>query len=1267
MFMVTPFRNAIISSDDKKEIKTNNSIYNNNFFDDNLLHQLQKMYTFLIFSDKQAYNPKDFCSAFKDLDGQSINIHMQQDSQEFYNTFCDKIEFLLKKTKFKYVIDNIFTGKMCSSVICEQCHNLSNRFEDFYNLSLEVKNINNLYDSLKKFTAPEKIEEFNCETCNKKVTIKKLTSLAKLPNVLFIHLKRFYMNYEKEETEKINSKFEFPNTINLKNFCVEENSEIQNNSQESDSIYKKLDDYYEYELKGINVHLGSAEGGHYISFIDVERDGNNNESKIKSSIENGVIKSRWLKFNDSIVTEFDTKEIPIESYGGCVDDNINNENSQNAYILIYERKKKTPIKIVIEKENEEKYINNEKYKIVSFPKEKRNYINKYYDISNSNIDSKIKEEDLYNIIFKDEENEEYYYYTPYYKIEKNVLKENFIEVMNKNKKFWNRSVNIPIDLSKYKDRWNEILFSIINTKEFNILNENYSYNHKKQFLIYFKDEILTNKIYTDRFTLDDEQKIIINDRANILIKKVIMPLVKVENKTKEIYDLLDYICTILTVSGNMNKIYECKNLISTGIFSIENVKLICEVLCSIFTLYEYIPKNKRNFSDLFDLIKNIKLNKDTAFLMMHNSSFNNNDDEEEDEDENDKVKEKSGYYYLELINKVFRLSPDYVTIVKDKEPISVLIPKIKKSTYKDMRKIIYDISMYLLEQYYGARLKKRNDNEKSRIQGKIFDKDFLKIILEEKIELFILLMEVLQFNDKYFSEKMNQLLIADFFDEVKIKKNKINLILNVLFKIISIKDSFITKRLYLLMGFPNIIIKNKKPKILEDSKKEDKKETKGEEDEKEKQDEEKGENNEIRENQGKEKYIIFPKFGYSLIEENKDNEIYKYRGNYKLFETHCILAQLFPCSESNLYSYNFENEKNDNKIKYNKEKLSEKERKDYIYKLLSMSLLGEGNYALFKYIYLTQSRFIKYDNLYEEMLDILCEEKDGNIYDLTEIKKNGEICKKRINYEINKVKKNISSMIEKNLDFEENQDKKKPDLPDNMRAYNEENTEIEEFTGFYPKFLPDKISKIEYILETERDLVCLVKINYYTTVIDLEKIKNEEKGQSQSQNQNEINIEKNEIYKEEEKDEDDVYENLRNKTFYRNKIDDDEEKILKKLITFYKKTRGTLKKITIINEIENDLNKKIKEEVSLSRIILYSNKYEKLFWKGEFQEKENYSFVKYNYYYPEYSNGYMDKMDDLLLIYRRNMLLDFIKDKALVFNIQTSSKNKELNGSNDSF
>ena len=139
------------------------------------------------------------------------------------------------------------------------------------------------------------------------------------------------------------------------------------NSYETEEIYQKEDEYYQYELKGINVHIGSAQGGHYISFVDVERDGHNNELDIKTSIENDIIKSKWLKFNDSIVTKFDTKEIPVESYGGYIDNKKINENHQNAYLLIYERKKKTPIKIVIkDKESINENLNKEKYKQISF-------------------------------------------------------------------------------------------------------------------------------------------------------------------------------------------------------------------------------------------------------------------------------------------------------------------------------------------------------------------------------------------------------------------------------------------------------------------------------------------------------------------------------------------------------------------------------------------------------------------------------------------------------------------------------------------------------------------------------------------------------------------------------------------------------------------------------------------------------------------------------------------------------------------------------------
>ena len=306
------------------------------------------MYTYLTFSQKEDYNPKYFCYSYKDFDGNPTNPMIQQDSQEFYNNFCDKIENCLKKTKYKYIINDAFTGRTCSSVICESCKNVSNRFEEFYNLTMEVKNITNLYDSLQKMIMPEKIDDFKCDACNQKVTISKRTTLCDLPNVLVIQLKRFYMNYEIERTEKINSRFEFPLNINLKEFCIEDIvQQITGKQFESEDIYVKEDDYYNYELKGINIHMGSADGGHYFSLINVERDGKGNilldKDNKKDKDDNKDKEEKkytWLKFNDSHISIFDTNDIEKECFGGASKgSSYNFENFQNAYMLIYERKK----------------------------------------------------------------------------------------------------------------------------------------------------------------------------------------------------------------------------------------------------------------------------------------------------------------------------------------------------------------------------------------------------------------------------------------------------------------------------------------------------------------------------------------------------------------------------------------------------------------------------------------------------------------------------------------------------------------------------------------------------------------------------------------------------------------------------------------------------------------------------------------------------------------------------------------------------------------
>jgi hypothetical protein len=82
-------------------------------------------------------------------------------------------------------------------------------------------------------------------------------------------------------------------------------------------------------LKGVVVHSGTAEFGHYYSYIKIQDE-------------------KWLEFNDSNIRDFDPKNLETECFGGfsqteSVDDawgwsKGGRDNSKNAYILVYERK-----------------------------------------------------------------------------------------------------------------------------------------------------------------------------------------------------------------------------------------------------------------------------------------------------------------------------------------------------------------------------------------------------------------------------------------------------------------------------------------------------------------------------------------------------------------------------------------------------------------------------------------------------------------------------------------------------------------------------------------------------------------------------------------------------------------------------------------------------------------------------------------------------------------------------------------------------------------
>lgn len=84
-------------------------------------------------------------------------------------------------------------------------------------------------------------------------------------------------------------------------------------------------DYYQMKLKGIIVHSGTPDIGHYYAIL--KKNGN------------------WIKFDDSRVTTFGMSGFEDECYGGnwTPDEWGGSGSSKNAYVLVYEKESKKDI------------------------------------------------------------------------------------------------------------------------------------------------------------------------------------------------------------------------------------------------------------------------------------------------------------------------------------------------------------------------------------------------------------------------------------------------------------------------------------------------------------------------------------------------------------------------------------------------------------------------------------------------------------------------------------------------------------------------------------------------------------------------------------------------------------------------------------------------------------------------------------------------------------------------------------------------------------
>ena len=81
-------------------------------------------------------------------------------------------------------------------MVCTECGKVKNRHEDFLNLSLNIKDVKSVYESLQKQVEGEIISDYQCDGCNRKVDLQKRSMIASTPNILIVHLQRICFNFD---------------------------------------------------------------------------------------------------------------------------------------------------------------------------------------------------------------------------------------------------------------------------------------------------------------------------------------------------------------------------------------------------------------------------------------------------------------------------------------------------------------------------------------------------------------------------------------------------------------------------------------------------------------------------------------------------------------------------------------------------------------------------------------------------------------------------------------------------------------------------------------------------------------------------------------------------------------------------------------------------------------------------------------------------------------------------------------------------------------
>ncbi|XP_070617310.1 ubiquitin carboxyl-terminal hydrolase 42 isoform X2 [Erythrolamprus reginae] len=217
----------------------------------------------------------------------------QEDAHEFLRYTVDAMQKaclngsnkLDRHTQATTFIHQTFGGYLRSRVKCMNCKGVSDTFDPYLDITLEIKSAQSVNKALEHFVKPEQLDgenAYKCSKCKKMVPASKRFTIHRASNVLTLSLKRF-ANFS---GGKITKEVKYPEYLDIRPYMSQHNGEP-----------------IIYALYAVLVHTGfSCHAGHYYCYI-------------KAS--NG----QWYQMNDSTVSHCDVRTVL----------------NQQAYVLFYIR------------------------------------------------------------------------------------------------------------------------------------------------------------------------------------------------------------------------------------------------------------------------------------------------------------------------------------------------------------------------------------------------------------------------------------------------------------------------------------------------------------------------------------------------------------------------------------------------------------------------------------------------------------------------------------------------------------------------------------------------------------------------------------------------------------------------------------------------------------------------------------------------------------------------------------------------------------------